>query len=124
MVIFNENFLHKLHVYMTYTIFILIIVMIVVKYRVYNLKREIREIENSIVKLSYSKSTLETELNYLTDPRRLNAIYQKLLNDKVIDKKIIVSSNNIKSNADLDNYYAEKYKYDKRTSIVSNGKWK
>ncbi len=96
--------------------------MIVVKYRVYNLKREIREIENSIVKLSYSKSTLETELNYLTDPRRLNAIYQKLLNDKVIDKKIIVSSNNIKSNADLDNYYAEKYKYDKRTSIVSNGK--
>ena len=96
--------------------------MIVVKYRVYNLKREIREIENSIVKLSYSKSTLETELNYLTDPRRLNAIYQKLLNDKVIDKKIIVSSNNIKSNADLDNYYAKKYKYDKRTSIVSNGK--
>ena len=96
--------------------------MIPIKYRIHSLKKEIRKIENNITQLSYNKDALKAELNYLTNPERLNKIYQKLLDDKLIDKQITVSYSKIKDAINLDTYYAKKYKNNKKTSVaISNG---
>lgn len=123
MVISIEDFFCRLHKYLVYVIFFLVIVMIPIKYRIHSLKKEIRKIESSIVELSYSKDTLKAELNYLTNPERLNDIYKKLVDDKIIDEQIIISYNKIKNTVNLDSYYAKKYKSIKKTNtVVSNGK--
>lgn len=97
--------------------------MIFIKYKMYNLKNEIRIIENKIIRLSYNKNSLLTEFAYLSNPERLNKIYSSLVNKHIVTEKSIASHNNIKNLKSVEKYYAEKYRDDnKKTNIVSNEK--
>lgn len=99
------------------------IFMILIKYKMYNLKNEIRIIENKIIELSYNKNGLLTEFAYLSNPERLNKIYLSLVNKHIVIEKNIASYNNIKNLKSIERYYAQKYKdNDKKTNIVSNEK--
>lgn len=98
--------------------------MVFAKCKIYNLKKEIREIDNNILELYRNKDSLITELNYLSNPERLNKIYSKLLGKKLINERFIISHREIKDMQSIKNYYARKNEKQNKnvTTVVSNGK--
>lgn len=120
MLIFNNEFFLKFRRLLHIVIFCLLVVMVFVKYKMYNLKNEVRAIENKIIELSSNKDSLLTELAYLSNPERLNNIYVSLINKYGVAEKNIASYKNIKSLENIEKYYAEKNKdNDKKTDMVS-----
>ena len=115
-------FLTRFYYGLVCIVLFLTIAMMGIKYKMYTLKMEIRNLENKIYSSSCNKDVLVTELNYLTSPERLMDIYLKLLEKNVIDEQFVLSSDKIKDARVVARYYAEKYKENKRTNVVSNGK--
>lgn len=124
MLIFNESFFLKIRRLLYVFILFLIFFMVFAKCKIYNLKKEIREIDNNILELYRNKDSLITELNYLSNPERLNKIYSKLLGKKLINERFIISHREIKDMQSIKNYYARKNEKQNKnvTTVVSNGK--
>ena len=121
MLIFNNEFFLKFRRFLHVLIVCLFVVMVFVKYKMYNLKNEVRIIENKIIELSSNRDSLLTELAYLSNPERLNNIYLTLINKYGVAEKNIASYENIKSLESIEKYYAEKNKdSNKKTDIVIN----
>jgi hypothetical protein len=91
------------------------------KYKIFNLKSNVRSIEKEIIQLEKQKNTLDLELAYLTRPERLKELYVKVkkLNNRYFDDKELISINQIKDIKTLiPYYYAKLEQYNSKHSIA------
>jgi hypothetical protein len=92
-----------------------------VKYRIFQLKANIRAIENDIRALERQKEVLNIELTYLTNPERLRKLYVevKKLDVRTFEGKELVSIDQIKNIKTLIPYYYSKLeKYNGKNSVA------
>ena len=78
--------------------------MLIIKAKVYKIRKDIRDIENKILALDREMEVLNLEITYLTRPDRLKDIYFTIKNINN-DNKNIVSTNQIKDIKVLIPYY-------------------
>ncbi|MDR1499224.1 MAG: hypothetical protein LBS34_02970 [Rickettsiales bacterium] len=91
------------------------------KYRIFQLKANIRAIENDIRALERQKEVLNIELTYLTNPERLRKLYVevKKLDVRTFEGKELVSIDQIKNIKTLIPYYYSKLeKYNGKNSVA------
>jgi cell division protein FtsL len=96
---------------------------IFIKYKIFQLKNNVRAVENEIIQLEKQKNILDLELAYLTRPDRLKELYgkvKKLRNNEHFSNKELVSINQIRDIKTLiPYYYAKLEQYNSKHSIAS-----
>lgn len=92
------------------TSFIMFFVLISVKYKIFQLKKNIREIQENIVLLEKEKKILDLEIVYLSNPNRLKKLYAEVQKMNIDDfkNKELADIKQIKDIKNLIPYYYEK----------------
>ncbi len=81
-----------------------------IKYRIFQLKKNVRDIQENIVMLEKQKKILDLEIVYLSNPNRLKRIYAEVQKMKIKDfnDRELVTVKQIKDLKNLIPYYYEK----------------
>ncbi len=81
-----------------------------VKYKIFQLKKNIRDIQENIVILEKQKKTLDLEIVYLSSPNRLKRIYTEVQKMKIeeFNNRELVTVKQIKDLKNLIPYYYDK----------------
>lgn len=101
----------------------LLFLLIIIKYKIYKLKDQIRIIDDNIFQLQNNKRTSAIEWSYLTSPDRLKKIYMNIEKNKKItfEEREMITFNQIKNiNNLLIYYYSQADFYNKNRSLVKN----
>lgn len=105
-----NNFLNFIKNFLLISSVFLFCILIFTKYKIFQLKKNIRNIESDIILLEKEKEILNLEIVYLTNPERLKKIYSKIkkMNIKTFNNKELISVNQIKDIKNLIPYYYTK----------------
>lgn len=89
---------------------LLFLCLICVKYRIFQLKKNVRDIQENIVSLEKQKKILDLEIVYLSNPNRLKRIYAEVqkMNIENFNNKELITVKQIKDLKNLLPYYYEK----------------
>lgn len=109
--IYFKNFLALVSICLFSALFI-------VKWKIYNIKKNIIIIDCEITKVQEEIKIMETELSYLTNPKRLKQIYYKI--NKCNDCASILSINQIKSITDILPFYYAKYSENSKSVALND----
>lgn len=92
------------------TSFTMFFILISVKYKIFQLKKNIREIQENIVLLEKEKKILDIEIVYLSSPSRLKRLYAEVQKMNINDfkNKELADVKQIKDIKNLIPYYYEK----------------